>query len=95
MQQFDTFFGEVMLDYKSTHTGALFAETTFNHSVAASTCGGHAQLVSMGMETNDMKTSCACWACVSLFTPVHTCERTLLLVGVPLNTHVVRQFDTI
>ena len=49
----------------------------------------------MGMETNDHRTSCACGACVSWFNLVHTCKHMLLLVGVPVNTHVVRQFGTI
>ena len=66
-----------------------------NH-VAATDCGGHDGLVSMGMETNDQQTSYCVWTCVSLIDPMmrnkHACS---LLIGLPLNTHVVQQFDTI
>ena len=67
-----------------------------NH-VAATDCGGHDGLVSMGMETNDQQTSYCVWTCVSLIDPMmrnkHACS--LLLIGLPLHTHVVQQFDTI
>ena len=55
VQQFDTISFEVVFEHQSVHIGVLLAGTAVDHSVDATTCGSHAGLVSIGMETSKLR----------------------------------------
>ena len=47
----DTICFEVVFEYQSVHVGMLPVGTLVDHNVVATTCGSHAGLVSIDMET--------------------------------------------
>ena len=53
VQQLDTFLCKVMFKHELERIGVLSDETTFDHGVAATTCGNH-DLAYMGMGTSKL-----------------------------------------